>query len=318
MTTLTTSFKYSTEHQRDKKFLILLTLILVMGILTTLSGYYLSKKVLNREKLKIFQQDAEKIQQLIEERMLAHVNTLRSIQSLWNSQNQPVTNQQFSQFLNSLNVFYDYPGISSIGFAKRVGDKLLTTYIEPLEGRENTLGFDHAADPTRKLSFDRARDTGEIISSSPFTLITTNRPGFFLIAPIYQTGETPRSLIERQKQLSGFIAMVFRETELFRAIFGRQNLLPDIDFAIYNQESLLFDSDPGFDPTANPQLLQTKKYVTIGQSPWTIIISAKPSFSLTAAEENLPRTMLIVGLTLGGLSGLVILSFYRRHLTTWH
>ena len=323
MTTLTTSFNQSTAHQRDKKFLILLTAMMGLGIMTTVAGYILSSNLLTREKQKIFNRDAEKIQQLVEERMLAHVNTLRSLQALWNSHNDLVKQKEFGLFLNTLNVFYDYPGISSIGFAKRVGDQLPTTYIEPLAGRENTLGYDNAADPIRKPFFDLARDAGEIVSSAPLTLITTKRPGFFLIAPLYQTGEPPRSLSERQKQLTGFIVMVFRETELFKAIFGRENPLPDLDFAIYHQnildpDHLLFDSDPEFDPAAYTQKLQTNKYVTVGQSPWTIIVNAKPSFGLTKAEENLPLTMLAVGLTLCGIFGLILLFFFRQHLKKWH
>ena len=292
--------------------------MLLLGFLTTLSGYSLSKNILNREKNKIFNQDAEKIQQLVEERMLAHVNILRSLSALWSQSPQDVSQGQFNLFLDSLNALSDFPGISSIAFVKAQGEKLITTYLAPLAGRESALGLDQASQPGRKEFFDQVRDSGLILSSQPFILTTTNKAGFFLAGPLYADGKVPVSEIERREKLIGFVGLTFREAELFKAIFGRQNPLPDLDFAIYAQENLLFDSDPEFDPAVDPKLLQTKKFVTVGQTPWTIIISAKPSFSLTAAEEKLPLFILTTGLTFCITLGLTIIFFYQQHLKTWH
>ena len=325
MTTLTTSFNQDPNHQRDKRFLIGLAGLWLAGLVTVIIAYQLTKTTLNREKLKIFHQDSEKIQQLVEERMLNHVSILRGLNALWAQSPRGINQDQFNLYLDSLNILNDFPGISSVAFVKAQGEKMITTYLIPLAGRESALGLDQAAQPGRKEFFDQVRDSGLILSSQPFILTTTNRPGFFLAGPLYTGGKVPVSLIERREKLIGFAGLTFRESELFTAIFGRQNLLPDIDFHIYHEywesppgdEHLLFDSDPGFTP-ADTKLLQTKKYITVGQTPWTIFITAKPSFSLTWAEENLPRRLLAAGLTLSGLYGLLILSFYFRHLKTWH
>ena len=301
--------------------------MLIIGVITTLSGYKLSKNILTREKLKIFNQDAEKIQQWIEERMLNHVNALRGLQAFWIGNNQAVTREKFNLYLDSLNLLNDFPGISSVAFIKRANEKIITTYIKPLADREAALGFDHNTNPERKAFFEQIRDTGQITASDPLALITTNRPGMFLAAPLYADSITPESIIERQRQLVGFLVIVFRDNELFKAIFGRQNPLPDLDFVVYHgsydnghntPKHVLFDSDPEFNPITDTKLLQTKKYISVGNTPWTIVVTAKPSFSLTATEENLPKTMLTVGLALSGVFGLIILSFYRQHLKKWH
>ncbi len=326
MTTLTTSFKHSAAHQRDKKFLLVLGGINLFLAAATVLVYSISLQTLNREKLKIFQQDAEKVQQWVEERMLAHVTTLRGIQAFWSRNPEGVTNKEFSAYIHSLNILSDYPGISSVIFIKPNGKQLLTTYIEPLSGRETALGFDSNADTFRKTFFELIRDSGQIMASEPVTLVTTARPGFFLAAPLYQGTSLPRSINERQTKLIGFTAIVFREAEVFKAIFGRKNPLPDIDFAIFHgyydslpaEGKLLFDSDPEFDPTAYSKFMQTKKYIAIGNTPWTIIVTAKPAFSLTWAEEKLPLFILTSGLALSSILALTIIYFSRLHLKKWH
>lgn len=329
MTTLTTSFNQTAAHRRDKKFLLVLTGLNLLGYLAAAGIYWLSNTILIREKQEIFYQTGNRIEQMVEERMLAHVNALRSLQAFWAGKNQKVTREEFDFYLKTLNIFYDYPGISSIAFLKPEGDKLITRYLYPLEGRETALGLDQYFDPQRQAFFEQARDSGRINASQPFILKTTQKPGFFLAAPLYAGGTAPASLIERREQLIGFTGMIFRENELFTAIFGRSNPFPDIDFAIYydyhetlpeagHPEHLLFDSDPEFDPAGRPKLMQTKKYVTVGGAQWSVFITAKPSFSLNWAEENLPKIGLITGLTISLAISLLVIYFYRLHLKTWH
>lgn len=329
MTSSKTSFRQPLEHHRDKKFLLGLLLLNFLGCLITVAVYFLTDQILQRERQKIFYQTGGRIEQLVEERMLSHVNTLRGLRAFWAGSGQAVTKEKFDAYLETLNIFHDYPGISSISFFKPRGDKLITEYLYPLEGREAALGLDQYFDPDRRAFFEQTRDSGRISASRPFTLKTTQRPGVFLAAPLYAGGRAPESLIERRGQLIGFVGMVFREKELFSAIFGRSNPFPDIDFAIYHDyyealpqdgqsEHLLFDSDPEFDPAGFSQLLQTKKYVTVGGTQWTIFITAKPSFSLTQTEENLPLAILITGLTASVAFGIIGLYFVNKHLKTWH
>jgi len=317
---------YRPEHQKDRRFIFILVILLIFSLTVNIAAYYFSTQALNRERLKIFEQTSERVQQWVEERMLVHVTILHGLQAFWARHPEGVSKKQFSVYVNSLNILSDYPSISSVAFLKRDGDKLITTYIEPVAGRETALGFDQNTNPHRKEFLEWVRDSGKITSSRPLTFMTTDQSGIFLTAPLYAGGTVPRSASERQEKLIGFVNLAFRDAELFTAIFGRQNPTPDIDFAIYpenhtgepNSKYLLFDSDPSFDPEAFSDLPQIKKFITVDQNLWTIIITAKPSFSLTAAEENLPRVMLIIGLSLCAIFDLVILFFYRRHLKTWH
>lgn len=320
--TLKTSFNQSAAHRRDKKFLLILLGLNILGFMATILVHTITNQILQRERQKIFDQSAEQIQQWVEERMLAHVNTLRGLQAFWSRNPEGVTKEEFSAYIHSLNILSDYPGISSVIFIKPSGKQLLTTYIEPLSGREAALGFDSNTDPFRKTFFESVRDSGQIMASDPVALVTTGKPGFFLAVPLYENGEIPRSLEERRNKLIGFAVLVFRESELFRAIFGRQNPLPDIDFVVYHEfeepRHQLFDSNPEFNPGKDSKLMRTERYVTVGETPWTIIITAKPSFSLNRAEEKLPLFILTTGLAFNGALGLIIIYFYRLHLKKWH
>ena len=82
MTILKTSFNPTPAHRRDKKFLLVLIGLNILGLAATILVYTLTHTTLNREKLKIFNQDAEKIQQMVEERMLAYVNIAISKQNV--------------------------------------------------------------------------------------------------------------------------------------------------------------------------------------------------------------------------------------------
>lgn len=320
-----TTLKTSSDHHRDKKFLLVLTGLNLLGLIATLVFFHIILTTKNAVRLKVFNGTAEVIQQRVEERMLAHVNLLRGLRAFWAGSGQIVTREQFDDYLKELNAFYDFPGISSISYLELQGDKLITKYIHPLEGRETTLGLDQYFDPQRQSFFELTRDNGQINASQPFILQTTKKSGFFLAVPLYQKGQIPNSQTERKTQLIGFIGMVFRENELFNAIFGRQNPFPDHDFAIYHQEiispnHLLYDSDPDFNPQSLPanKLMQKQMRVSIGQTPWVIVVTAKPAFKLTPLEETLPYFILIISLGLSAIAGWYNLKLYRRHLKTWH
>jgi hypothetical protein len=167
-----------------------------------------------------------------------------------------------------------------------------------------------------------ARDKGEIITSQKTILTTTGRPGFLLIAPLYNGATIPNSVAERRSDLSGFIIFVFRDTDLFNAIFGPANPFPDLNFSIYHNgmidhDHLLYNSDysqqaPDWNDHYQP--FQVKKHLNIGNNAWTLVVTAKPSFGLKPAEEFLPKMTLLIGLPLLSFFALAVWRVYSKYL----
>jgi CHASE1-domain containing sensor protein len=310
--------------------LILPAIFLSLGLAATLGSYVITKRILEKEKLIIFNQQAIQIEDEIEERVFAHIVNLRSLQALWNGSDGGVTNEEFSRYLDFTNLIYQFPGISSVVYAKYLAPpadpealgEVRVEYIYPLEGKESALRIDMTTRPERLPAFTLARDKGEIITSQKTILTTTGRPGFLLIAPLYNGATIPNSVAERRSDLSGFIIFVFRDTDLFNAIFGPANPFPDLNFSIYHNgmidhDHLLYNSDysqqaPDWNDHYQP--FQVKKHLNIGNNAWTLVVTAKPSFGLKPAEEFLPKMTLLIGLPLLSFFALAVWRVYSKYL----
>src|SRR4030042_312085 len=109
MTTLTTflinmPINRTPAHRQDKLYLLTLICLTVLLFGSTFLGYFITKNTLRNERLKIFYQDAEIVQQLVEERMLAHVTTLRGLQALWATRQEGATQRELVAYVDSLKI----------------------------------------------------------------------------------------------------------------------------------------------------------------------------------------------------------------------
>ncbi len=93
-------------------------------------------------------------------------------------------------------------------------------YVEPLIGNELALGFDLASNAARKKTLMRALASGKPLATSSITLVQepNNEKGFLILIPIYNG--LPTTVINRQKEIKGFIVGVFRIGDIFRAAFN--------------------------------------------------------------------------------------------------
>ena len=89
---------------------------------------------------------------------------------------------------------------------------IVVTYIEPFESNQAAMGFDVASNPTRLAALERARDTGEMVTTGRITLVqeTGNQYGFLIFKPIYESPSLPETVEVRRQALKGFAVGVFR------------------------------------------------------------------------------------------------------------
>jgi signal transduction histidine kinase/ActR/RegA family two-component response regulator len=95
-------------------------------------------------------------------------------------------------------------------------------FIEPLERNLGALGYDLSSDQERRLTLERARDTGQPAASAPIQLKqqTNDGCGFLVVLPAYR-GSTPKSVPERRAQLDGYAIAVFSVSDLVEGPFAK-------------------------------------------------------------------------------------------------
>jgi integral membrane sensor domain MASE1 len=75
------------------------------------------------------------------------------------------------------------------GYPRRAGDRAQyypVTYLQPLRGNEQAVGFDLASEPNRKSAMEAAIRTGRVAATAPIRLVqeTAEQPGILLVFPV--------------------------------------------------------------------------------------------------------------------------------------
>jgi signal transduction histidine kinase len=111
------------------------------------------------------------------------------------------------------------------------------TYIAPLQGNEAALGFDLNSSESRLAAIEPARDSGEIQATGRIRLVQEQRDqyGFLVVLPLYQSGEIPASLADRQAEFDGLLVGVFRIADVVEETLA--DLSYEIDFVIHDQNA---------------------------------------------------------------------------------
>src|SRR6185295_3340107 len=104
-------------------------------LLTCLATYYLLVTEEHRERLR-FQNQVERAQRLIEDRMEIYLALLRATGGLFAVQ-EPVHGEAFRTFVSKLELRKRYPGLQGIGFSRRGAP----AEVEPLVAAMRRQGF---------------------------------------------------------------------------------------------------------------------------------------------------------------------------------
>jgi CHASE1-domain containing sensor protein len=109
--------------------------------------------------------------------------------------------------------------------ATRRPEYIAVSYIEPLVGNERALGLDVASVPDRLEALERARDTGELSTTSRLTLVQEpgHQFGLLIVVPVYGLG-LPRATVEdRRQSLDGYVVGFFRISDMMEdALHGTE------------------------------------------------------------------------------------------------
>ncbi|WP_122893818.1 CHASE domain-containing protein [Arcobacter peruensis] len=294
-------------NYKFKKFYLLL---LVIGILSSLTlGYFSYKNFLEKEQIQ-FDFLSKNIIKQIENRMDTYREILHSGEGFFEASND-INRKEWNIFVNKLQIQKYFPGIQGLGYSIVLKEEELQTniknireegfpyydihpkgkrevytsiiYIEPFDSRnKRAFGYDMYSQEQRREAMNRTIETGLPALSTKVKLVQENgtdvQTGFLLYTPHYKNTDL-NTKEQRYKAIKGFVYAVFRTKDFLNAAIG--NSLEIINIKMYdgnikNAQTLFYDSSTK--ENKDNTFVNTITMKLDGHS-WTFEISAKKDFS---------------------------------------
>ena len=183
--------------------------------------------------------------------------------------------------------------------------------VEPFS--EAGFGLDIIADPVRRAAVERARDTGELVASAPFALLSSpsGEAGTSLRLAVYRHGATLDSLESRRGAFAGVVSATFAIRDLVADIVSR-HAAGSLQLLIRDGSEILHDSATAGLPA---DAFRTMTPLEVGGRVWQLQFSAPQQRFRTAGEVLMPWLALLGGtaitVLLAGLVGSLATSTRR-------
>jgi len=316
----------------------LTVLTLLISLLITYQVFHVAQVEVEHKAQVYFDFRVREATNLINQRMKTYEQALRGTAGLFRASN-TVERNDFKQYVASLNLANNYPGIQGVGFslivpsAKKaqhiasirsdgfpeytihpVGQRDIYTsiiYLEPFANRNLlAFGYDMYSHPVRHAAMQKAIDSGEATLTGKVKLIQENgkdeQSGFLMYLPIYLNGTNNETVSERREHILGWVYLPFRMNDLMHGLFGEQ--ADDLHIKIFDGKSmsntaLMYDSD-GSKLALKMSLSKTLQVQTAGH-PWTINI--EPLLPLgSRIGINYPKLVAVIGPIVSILLSLLI------------
>jgi len=292
-----------------------------------------------------FEADITEVKTRIAERMTAYGQILKGGRSLFYASH-AVSRHEWHDYVSSLELEKDYPGIQSVGYAVTIPASKLSAhekeirdegfpdyqvwpegkrdpysaivYLEPFDWRNRrAFGYDMFSEPTRHEAMARARDSGLPALTGRVMLVqeTNKAPqaGTLLYVPLYRKGAKLQTVAERRQALIGWVYSPYRMDNLIEGMLG--HLSRDIRLRIYDSkdrtpDNLLYDSFSDERAAANTvesaMLIHQTLPLETAGRRWVLHFDALPSYARTIGMGSLYKEE--AGLVMIGLL-LILLSW---------
>ncbi len=266
---------------------------LLLGLVTTAVVYAFCTNLLERDVRLRFENDTGDVVEQIDTRIRLYTDVLVTMQALFGASDH-VSRGEFRDFVSGLNLPQRYPGFQTLNYApyvpaaeidafvarqrddpilreagvtfsirppgRRPGHFVLT-YVEPLDINLASIGIDMGAEPRRLAALERARDTGQSVSSGRLIFSEARNPhiGIALRLPVYRKVPDLDSVDARRRAYVGSVGAGIRVDDLLKDLVSSENLRR-IRFRVYDAgdfsepaaplsaANLLYDSVTGLAP----------------------------------------------------------------------
>jgi PAS domain S-box-containing protein len=313
------------------KGMVIAWITLIACLFATVGTWYITKSEIEENANEHFTFRINEIKYAIKERMTAYEQILRGGLGLF-SVSYSVSRQDWHNYVNSLKINENYPGILGVGFSVFINSKekekhikeikdqgfpgykiwpeyereIYTSiiYLEPFNiVNQRAFGYDMFSEPVRRAAMIQAGDDGKTTVSGKTILVQEagdkKQAGFLMYLPIYKRNADISTVEKRRSSIIGYIYSPFRMNDLMSGILGEQ--LPDIHLEIYDgnkvsSESIMYTSLTKDQKSRIGKQPHFKRFTTIDMNgrPWTLSFSSLPSFESTIDKEK-PVMILISG-----------------------
>ncbi|MBT9589944.1 MAG: CHASE domain-containing protein [Thiobacillus sp.] len=314
-------------------------LTLLITLTLTALAWHLVNKGVEATAQADFISYVERTHDAVQQRMLAYEQVLRGGIALFNASDK-VTRHDWHEYVGSLNIDKNFPGIQGIGFSRRIPASELErhiqairaegfpeftvkpaglrdeytpiVYLEPFDVRnQRAFGFDMFSEPTRHAAMVQARDTGNPATSGKVILkqetSTDVQSGFLMYLPLYAKGAALDSVAQRKKALIGYVYSPFRMKDLMRGILGQEGRDSEIDLEIYDGDevsdgTLMYDNDGVIHGrnTDKLRLFSNVGKIDMQGHGWTLAITSTPAFE-ARIDRAKPTIVALAGIVISFL-----------------
>ncbi|MCY0854704.1 CHASE domain-containing protein [Cupriavidus sp. D39] len=288
---------------------------LLLGLLSTIVVHSLYTELLERDARLRFKSDTNDIAQQIDTRIRLYTDVLVTMQALFGASDD-ISREEFRDFVNGLNLEQRYPGFQTLNYAPYVpaselasfvasqrkdavlrdagvafsirpaGERpayFVLTYVEPLHNNLPSIGIDMGAEPGRLAALERARDSGQAVSSGRLIFSEAKGPhvGIALRLPVYRKGQPLDSVEQRRRAYIGSVGAGIRISGLLGEIAGNQRVY-GTHFELYDAGKL--DGEPV--PPSPATLLYNSAGGMTANAPSAKAASRASAVQLAASDEH--------------------------------
>jgi PAS domain S-box-containing protein len=298
--------------------------IVLIGTLGILAFQHLIMQSINDN----FDRKTQSITQDVQERFKIFISVLEGGRGLFSASSN-VTRSEWKEYVDSLNLQENYPGIQGIGYSlfitpeekenheqqirdegfpnyaiRPTGERPLYSsiiYLEPFDVRnQQAFGYDMFSNQTRRSAMEKARDSGKPHVSGKITLVQEIdddvQAGFLIYIPYYGRTSQPNSIHERRENILGFIYAPFRANDFING-FIEPEKFETLSFTLESHEgegdTLIFKS-PNNVIHSSDFNLSKENSITVGGETWTLRFQTNSFFGYEALHTFLPIILIII------------------------
>jgi len=304
-------------------------MVLIICVIATAGGYYISVLHSNLTAQKQFEDESSRVATAFSERIQIYQAVLHGAAGLF-AASISVERSEWKAYINNVSVNTRFPGVDGIGFAAYVPrnqvsnflnsvraddapdfalknpspypELIVVKYLEPETVHREILGTDLSWDPIRRLTAERARDLGGAATTGQVKIgtdATNSEPGFMMMLPVFKRNTPIGTLEQRRANIEGWVYARFITTEFMEFVMG--NKAVTLDFELYegnspDPKSRMFSSAP--DRVWHNARFTENQTLAVGGSKWTISFATNSAFDAGLRHGY----NLLVGLGGGGAS----------------
>lgn len=327
----------------------------------TYFAWQFSRRVVEDQVRSRFRTQCQDIKHDIGDRVQAYMDSLYGAQALF-AASRSVERDEWHAYVKTLDLMRRYLGIESIEYIEKVSPAdrdiflknvradlslsplgypdfaihpegirdfyYVVKYVEPIESRQKTLGFDLGADPSTLAILEITMDKGELTATTPARFDAENdlTSGIMMFLPIYKNGRAVSSMEEKRAALSGFAAIRLESDEFFSKVLGKGLTRHGILFQVSDNDFLVSlkkarsTKTPviyrNFSLTDAENIRRVSKFsegitLEVGGHIWEFDFYPTPDFRHEPVERFLPWFVLIVGLIVSSLISWILYLFVR-------